>query len=107
MPTSTRDGRGRFVKGGPGGPGRPKGSAYASEFRELIGERRIKGVIDAMVARALEGDVAAARLVVERLFPVYDAKMLEMTREIDALRALVEESESKTGPGKPPLKAVR
>jgi len=105
MPTSTRDRNGRFVKGGPGGPGRPKGSAYISEFRELIGERRIKDVIDAIVARALEGDVAAARLVVERLFPVYDAKMLEMTREIDALRQLLEETAP--APGKPPLKAVR
>ena len=65
--------RGRFTKGNPGGPGRPRGP----DFRRLIfeqAERRgvdvedaVWDVFSALLERAKNGDVQAAKLILDRL----------------------------------------
>lgn len=65
-----RDESGRFVKGSKGGPGRPKGRDFRHVIEEAVGSRvdaDIVSVYYAMLAAAKEGDVSAARLVIERL----------------------------------------
>jgi len=67
-PTSPRDGHGRFVPGHPGGPGRPR--SPAAELRraveEAISPEMAAAIIRRLTRKALEGDVASARLVLER-----------------------------------------
>jgi len=65
-----RDASGRFVKGHVGLGGRPKGL----DFRNLIKEHRgetievsMVAVFDALLAAATAGDVAASRLLLDRL----------------------------------------
>lgn len=71
--TNGRTKRGTFAKGNPGGPGRPPAidlRAAAEEharkkkidLRQAIGE-----VVLAMLTKAKNGDVHAAKLVIERL----------------------------------------
>ena len=64
---------GRFTKGNPGGPGRPRGidfSAAVAEKAEAEGisiEDAIWGVFQALLAEAQKGDVQAAKLLIDRL----------------------------------------
>lgn len=64
---------GRFGKGHPGGPGRPRGvdlRRLAQERSEAEGidlDSAMWGVLKAMIGQALKGDVQAARLVCDRL----------------------------------------
>jgi hypothetical protein len=64
---------GRFAKGNPGGPGRPRGLDFRSvvaAHAELTGssiEAAIIEVFDALLRQASEGDVAAAKLLIDRL----------------------------------------
>lgn len=63
-----RDGLGRFTKGCPGGPGNPYVRQVAqlkAALYEALSESDIAAVAQTMVKRAVEGDVAAARLVLE------------------------------------------
>ncbi len=64
-----RDAKGRFVPGNAGGPGSPYAQAVA-QLRRAVYERatpeRMAEVVDAMVQRAIDGDTAAARLLLER-----------------------------------------
>ncbi|MBL8752686.1 MAG: hypothetical protein JNK15_05245 [Planctomycetes bacterium] len=76
-PTQTAEnGRGRtgrFAKGNPGGPGRPRGldfRAVVAAHAELTGfciEGAIIEVFTALLRQAREGDVAAAKFLIERL----------------------------------------
>lgn len=63
-----RDEQGRFVPGGPGGPGRPRGST--SELRraaeEAVTPEHVAAMIRKAAAMALQGNLTAMRLVLER-----------------------------------------
>ena len=70
--TGVRDSAGRFVPGHPNiSPGRPR----AVDFRALIRERKGQGtledvlvaIFDSLAASASTGDVAAAKLLLDRL----------------------------------------
>ena len=67
-PTSQRDGNGRFAPGNPGGPGRPR--SPAAELRraveEAISPEHATAIIRKLTRLAFDGNVAAARLVLER-----------------------------------------
>jgi hypothetical protein len=70
LPASTgyRDGGGRFVKGCPGGPGNPYVRQVArlkSALYEALTQDDIRAVVQRMRDKALAGDVAAARLLLE------------------------------------------
>jgi hypothetical protein len=61
---------GRFKAGQSGNPaGRPPSAAKLSAIRERIA-KDIGGIVDALVAQAKAGDVAAAKLLIERVVPV-------------------------------------
>lgn len=60
---ATRNEKGQFVKGHPGGPGRPKREIEQAYFRATVGsvsEREWQNVIKAMLTEAKKGNVAAA-----------------------------------------------
>lgn len=65
-----RDTRGRFTKGNRGGPGNPL-AQRASEFRqaamEAISPEHVAAILRKAAKKALEGDLRAARLVLERV----------------------------------------
>src|SRR5438270_7592749 len=61
-----RDAGGRFTRGNPGGPGNPFARRIAELRRAAIAtvtEDDIQAVITALIAKAKQGDVAAARLL--------------------------------------------
>jgi hypothetical protein len=61
-----RDGRGRFAKGNAGGPGNPFARQVAALRRALLAavtEEDMEVVARRLVAQAVEGDIAAARLL--------------------------------------------
>jgi hypothetical protein len=67
-PSGDRDGQGRFTKGNRGGPGNPYARQVAALRQRLIerltGEE-LDAILDALLRLAREGDVAAARLVLQ------------------------------------------
>ena len=64
-----RDNAGRFTTGNAGGPGNPF-AAQVGKLRaallDAVTEKDVKDVIRAMVTKAKEGDVAAARILLDR-----------------------------------------
>ena len=68
-----RDARGRWLPGTTGGPGRPRGydfRAVVEQFaiaNKVEVDRAIYEVFTALAARARAGDVAAAKLLLDRL----------------------------------------
>jgi hypothetical protein len=62
-----RDTGGRF---GPGNPGRPKGSRnQVTRLAEKLMADDAEGVVSAVLTAAKSGDMAAARIVLDRLYP--------------------------------------
>ena len=68
-PASARNEIGQFVKGHPGGPGRPKGRVNELQraAEAAVTPEHISAIIRRAVRAALEGNLAAARLVLERV----------------------------------------
>ena len=65
-----RDGRGRFAKGNPGGPGNPFARRVArikSLIVDAVSDDDLRAVVAMLVERAKGGDVAAAREILNRL----------------------------------------
>src|SRR5207302_6295868 len=63
---SGRDARGRFTRGNPGGAGNPFARRVAELRRTLIArvtEEDIDAAADALIEKARQGDVAAAKLL--------------------------------------------
>ena len=63
-----REPNGRFAKGNPGGPGRPKGRGFELQraAQAAVTPEHIQGIIRKATMQALKGDVVAARLVLDR-----------------------------------------
>ena len=59
---------GKFAPGNKASPGRPPGRGAAAELREALGAD-LEGIIDTVRAKALRGDLMAARLILDRLVP--------------------------------------
>ena len=81
----------KFVKGHPGGPGRPRGSRNKITLliRSLahLGEER---VLRALAEAAADGDVRAARVLFARLWPKHRAfgrecRSTSLSRQLEAL----------------------
>jgi hypothetical protein len=68
VPASGRGPNGRFCKGNSGGPGNPfarQVAAMRQEFLKAVTTEDIAGIVRAMIAKAKEGDVAAAKVVLQ------------------------------------------
>ena len=85
--SEVRDAKGRFVNGHPGGPGRPR-----NPISVVIGELDHRGaqaalqLIDVIAKQALEGNLKAAELVLQRVWPVRRNRPIEVRElpDVDA-----------------------
>src|SRR5689334_10197691 len=65
-PTGGRDGKGRFTKGNPGGPGNPfarRVAALRTALLEVVTEDDIQEAAKRLIEKARQGDLAAIRLL--------------------------------------------
>lgn len=69
QPSAGRDPQGRFAAGNAGGPGRRPGRS--NEFRQAVEQAvspdHVAAIMRRLVRKALEGDITASRLVLERM----------------------------------------
>lgn len=66
VPAGHRGANGRFLRGNPGGPGNPyarQAALLRGALHAALGPEDVEDVARAMIARAIDGDVAAAKLV--------------------------------------------
>lgn len=84
-----RDARGRFAPGNSGGPGRPPAASvhlHRAALVNAVTPNDVAAVARMLVDKALEGDVAAAKLLFERLFgPPVASDVLERIAELEAV----------------------
>ncbi len=78
--TSERQRRGRRTTGQSGMPGgrRRNSRRDLSKRLDAIGEANAQGVVNAMVVKAVGGDVSAAEVVLKRLWPVRVGRRLKI-----------------------------
>ena len=70
---------GRFVAGGPGGPGRPKGSRHRAQAAlDAIGEAGAAEVLQAVLQAAKGGDMRAASILLDRVWPTRKGRAVEV-----------------------------
>lgn len=86
-----RNAGGRFGKGTAPGPGRPPGSGPAARLRSHLGDEKIAKAVDKLYELALDGDTAALRMLMDRLYPVQDSRVEELRDAIAELRARLDE----------------
>ena len=77
--TARRAPNGRFVAGGPGGPGRPRGSRHrALAALDAIGEAGAAEVLQAVLKAAKGGDMRAASILLDRIWPARKGRAVEV-----------------------------
>ena len=77
--TASRAPDGRFVAGGPGGPGRPKGSRHRAQAAlDAIGEAGAAEVLQAVLQAAKGGDMRAASILLDRVWPARKGRAVEV-----------------------------
>jgi hypothetical protein len=54
-------------------------------------------ILQAVVDKAKQGDLIAARIILDRVYPVRDATTAELFDEIEELRALIAKDKEKAG----------
>jgi hypothetical protein len=68
-----------FKAGGPGGPGRPKGArSKVARMLDDLATEDARTIGDALLTLAKAGDMAAMRLVVDRIWPVSKGRAVEV-----------------------------
>ena len=62
---------GRFQQGNLAakGHGRPAGSGFSAQLREVVGKEQFKALVQSLLERAMAGDSAAAGVLINRLVP--------------------------------------
>ncbi len=89
----TQGPRGRFIKGGPGGPGRPKGVTLADKLRKSIPEQDIAQLVETVMRQALDGCTQSQRMLLDRVWPVRDATTAELVEQLETLQQRIEEQD--------------
>lgn len=81
--TIERDGAGRWLPGSTPNPsGRRPGAGKVAALRETLINGALEGVLSVVHSAALKGDMAAARLLIERCIPTVRATGLAMPIEL-------------------------
>lgn len=75
-----RDRTGRFLPGNAGGPGRRPGRSTSTALREKLAQD-VEAVVEVVRQQALAGDIAAARLLLDKLLP--SLRPIEVPTELD------------------------
>ncbi|MEJ5342805.1 MAG: DUF5681 domain-containing protein [Thermogutta sp.] len=83
-----RDEHGRFLPGCKPGPGRPRKRYSAVELRKAVLKavtpEEVAAIVRALLSRAMDGDVAAAREVLNRVLgPPIEADLLERLERLE------------------------
>jgi hypothetical protein len=88
---------GRFAPGNKGGPGRkPKARIVtANGFRAMIGNEGIEEIVKKTVDLALEGDLQAIKVILDRIFPVYSQTQADLLQQIEELEGKISGLERK------------
>jgi hypothetical protein len=69
-----------FEPGGPGGPGRPAGSRNAATLvLDKIADDAGEAILEKMVEAAKSGDMRAAELVLQRIWPARKSRPIALT----------------------------
>src|SRR5476651_457960 len=76
--SSTHDDNGRFAKGNPGGPGRPRSIGRSAAALDQLGAGVGEQVLQVIVDKALAGDLRAAELLLSRVWPTRRGRPLEI-----------------------------
>jgi uncharacterized protein DUF5681 len=79
-PETTEKKPGLFEPGGPGGPGRPQGSRNAATLMlDRIADEAGKAILEKMIEAAKSGDMRAAELVLQRIWPARKSRPIALT----------------------------
>lgn len=87
-----RDSRGRFLPGNPGGPGNPharKVAALRASLLSAVNTTMLRRIVRALIAKAVNGDVVAAREVLDRVLG--KPSETELRERIEAIEAQLAE----------------
>jgi hypothetical protein len=77
--SDVRDASGRFVKGHPGGPGRPRNAVAAAIGEpDRLGLEVAERLIGVVAGEALKGNLKAAEMVLQRVWPVRRNRPIEI-----------------------------
>jgi hypothetical protein len=82
MPEKSRDLQGRWMSGSSGNPGgRPSGSGHVARLRAELAQE-LPGIIESLIRQAKGGDVAAIRVVLDRVIPPLKAVDAPLSLEL-------------------------
>ena len=75
-----KSGPSRFAPGNPGGPGRPQGSRNAASLMlDRLADGEAEAILAQVVARAREGDLKAADMILARVWPQRKGRPVALT----------------------------
>jgi Family of unknown function (DUF5681) len=78
---------GQFQPGNPGGPGRPQGSRNAATLAlDQLADDAGKAILEKMVEAAKNGDLRAADLVLQRIWPVRKGRPLSLSLPLPVIK---------------------
>ena len=81
-PDKTRDQHGHWLPGASGNPeGRPTGSGHVARLRAELA-RELPGILESLIKQAKGGDVAAIRVILDRVIPPLKAVEAPLSLEL-------------------------
>jgi len=84
QPEKTRSKQGQWLPGSSGNPaGRPAGSGHVARLRAELAQE-LPAILESLIKQAKGGDVAAIRLIIERLIPPLKSIDLPVSLELPA-----------------------
>ena len=79
-----RQSNGRFAKGHPGGPGRPRNPiSSASQDLDRLGVEVARELMGLIVEKARQGNLKAAEMVLQRVWPLRRNRPIELEIPVD------------------------
>lgn len=96
-----RDSSGRFAQGNRGGPGNPHAAKVAqlrSALLNAVKPTELRAIVQALVTKAKQGDIAAAKLLLERVLGPPIAT--DIADRMEHLEEFLKERDSRSWVGK-------